>query len=385
MPTPVRGSGGSPPGAAAEGERAGLTPVNPVVPLALAAAAVLLAVGWALRSARRAADSVLDAEGPDDAPPLPAMPILTIAQPIAPPAAAPTLGPSDRAPLIPIGGAELSDGAQASFKGTGGALVALLGMPEAVGVEAAAARPSGSELPLLPAGSGSPFDGPGLELGTPEALDFASPQALAIEPRPEGRAPAPWRPWRAGVGLLATAAWWFGAPQGDLPPSVHTGLAVSAGAIAWLVAGFLRDAHARGQQAGFEAELLGALEELPAWFAVGVDPETALTELAERGGAGPLQSEARRVLSDWWPAATRTAAFGAARGRRGPEWTRVLFALDEADRTGQDPRRLLAHTAEGLRERIAEGDDPSSNAAGGWPLAIAILVVAIAAAIGMSL
>lgn len=360
--------------------------MNSLVALFLAAAVVLFSVVWALRSARRAARLAVE-DPPVDAPPLPAMPVLQIERPAPPGPAAPLLAATDRAPLVPIAGVSPRQEDRALPAGTGGSLVALLGVPEVVGPEAPAPRPSASDLPLLRGEASSPFDGPGLELGAPEVAEV-QPRALPpADVQPDRAPPSSGLPWRAGLGLLAAGGWWWLGPRGDIPAAVHGALAGTAGATVWVLVGMLGDARGRGQQARFEAELLAALDELPAWLARGVGPETAIAELAAgaHGPGGPLQEEARRVLADWWPEPERPSAFVAARTRRGAEWARVLFALDEAARTGQDPARLLAHTAASLRERVETGADPGGTPGPGWALAIAIGVVAIAAAIGMSL
>jgi hypothetical protein len=348
--------------------------VNPVVPLALAAAAVLLAVAWSLRSARRAADAAR-AEAPDDELRLPAMPAMAPRRAPQQGVAAPPAPDPERAPLVPIGGTGGTGpgpGVEGA-SGTGGSLVALLGLPEALDADDEAPRPSASELPRLAAAAGSPFDGPELDLDAPEGIHPAPRSASTHPPVGIGRRRALRLPVPPLGGAAAAALWWFVAPRGDLPTVAHAALAATSGVVAGLGLGLWQEARTRGEQSRFERELLATLDRGGPW---------SLDAIGEAAPArGVLWEECRRAREAWWPEEDRHAVIVSARARRGGEWGRVLFALDEAERGPGDAGPLLAHTAEQLRERIAGADPP---AGAGWAIALGIVVIAAAAAAGIA-
>lgn len=384
-----------------------------ILPMALAAAAVLLAVTWSLRSARRIAEAArASSDAAEDSAGLAALPSLQagereglrsppheaaggseVASPdpgpspgaapaSSPPADAPVDGPR-RSPLVPIAGAAGGAQARRTAEGTGGALMALLGVPEAVGDDDLAPRPSASDLPRLRWGSASPFEGPGLEL---EALEDSpdEPKALASRAPPAPSREAG-RVWGLAVGPVVGLLWWFLAPHDALQQALHAALSAVAAVVAGLLFGLSHEALARARQERFERDLQSALDDAEA--GAGPGPAEALLNgwIGRYRTGAVLGDEAAWVLQRWWPEADRHQAIEQARSRRGVEWARVLFALDEAERTAVDPSPLLRHTADVLRSRREAARSEPSQDRPGLGVAIAIVLLAIAAGLGMAL
>jgi hypothetical protein len=348
--------------------------VTSLVPVAVAAAAVLIAVSWALRSARRAADALsTDEEEPPFA--LPALPGLEQPGSVAP---STSDAPNRRAPLVPIAGAE----GPGTASEVGDVLISLIGVPEELAQGDVDPRPSGSRLPLLRGDSASPFRDESVDLSAPEAEVGADQDAASrvLEPgshrRPAGPGPI--------VAGTAGAMAFGGALVLGAPAIVALLIGVAGGSLVLAAVRQIEVSRARATQPRFEAELARGLDKLDGLLAQGTPPERGLILLAKATDEGPLWQELREATASWWPEAGRPEAFVAARARRGAEWGRVLFALDEAARTGADPRRLLAHTAESLRSGGGRPEPPDGLDPGA-AIAIAGSIAATAAAIAIAI
>lgn len=318
--------------------------MQPLVILALASAGVLFAVVWALRAARANA-ARLEAEQPLDEPSFAALPPVRPA-PATPRPRAPGEPAPDRPPLVTVGGLSARDRTTLRSD-TEGHLVSLLGVPEVL------AAGEAGPLPQLGRDRASPFEGPDLELDAPEPRTD-----LELDPEPGAVDALDHRPRRgtAAVAALSVgglAAFATGLAQG--PPLVVAGFGLALGLGTFVLTGQLGGQRSQHRRDRAERELVQALPGLIRWLDEGGSLDGAWDALRDScPPGGLLRAEVEQVRAAWSDPAERVRALQSARAL-GAEWPRVLWALDEAERTGADPRRLLGHTLTGLADRLGTG------------------------------